>query len=82
MKLHAGSLYKNTLILKGENVVPHIIFFEDGKTEENLQWEIYCNDVDLQEINSEECIVTFQDIPYSFPYSVSNDPMKFLGFSR
>jgi hypothetical protein len=41
MILHAGSMYKNTLTLYGGKT-PVIIFFEDGKTEKNIQWALYC----------------------------------------
>ena len=80
MKLHAGSLYKNTLVLYGEENIPHIIFFFFG--EEGLQWKIYCNDVEFEAKNSEFTIVTFDGISYKFKYVISNDPMKFLRFSQ
>ena len=69
MKLHAGSLYKNALVLYGENVIPHIIFFEDGKTEENLQWDIYCNDVEFEEKDSERGVLTFNGNQYQYENS-------------
>ena len=82
MKLHAGSLYKNTLILYGENTTPHIIFFEDAGGEQTLQFEIYCNDVEFSVVDSKWATVEYNGVKYNFQYVISNDPMKFLGFSQ
>lgn len=80
MKLHAGSLYKNYLVLRGENQTPHIIKVDDRDT----QWDIYCNEVEFFPSTKVNGLadVTFNDKTYSFSYWVTDNPMKFLGFSK
>lgn len=78
LELNAGSLYKDYLVLYGENQTPICIQVED----EDLQWKIYCNDVKFDAIDYKEVIITFEDVPYSVSYLKSDNPMKTLGFGK
>lgn len=78
MKLHAGSLYKNYLVLYGESddLGSRIIQIDD----KDLQWDIYCNDVEFDVIDSINAKTTFNGVEYTFPYRLSHNPIKDLGF--
>lgn len=79
MNLHAGSLYRNFLVLYGEkdDLGRRIIQVDNQR----LQWDIYCNEVKFDAVDSKLASVTFKDKVYEFPYFISKDPMKDLGFS-
>ena len=79
MKLHAGSLYKNYLVLYGSNK-PIVIQVDD----KDLQWDIYCNDVEFEFTphNSELASVQFNEKSYLFFFIETDDPMKTLGFGQ
>lgn len=75
MKLHAGSLYRNFLVLYGDVDNAHIIQVDDDK----VQWDIYCNDVEFDPIDLTEAEVVFEERSYKFKYQVTKTPMKDLG---
>lgn len=76
MKLHAGSLYKNYLVLYGENETPRVVQVSDKE----LQWKIYCNDVDVDHQSEHSITIKFEGNSYLLPCIVTNNPMKTLGF--
>lgn len=79
MKLHAGSLYKNYLVLYGESRTRIVVQVDDSK----LQWKLYCNDVEFQEIDSETGNISLEnEYPTVVKYWETTDPMKFLGFGQ
>ena len=79
MKLHAGSLYKNYLVLYSpSDATKRIIKVDDT----DLQWDIYCNDVEFTAKNSEKAEIGFNGKSYEFKYAVSENPMKDLGFGE
>ena len=76
MKMHAGSLYKNYLVLYAENVTPVCIQVDDQDT----QWDIYCSDVDV-ELAPEMSQVIYKGKEFYFPYVQTDSPMHTLGFA-
>lgn len=78
MILHAGSLYQKYLVLYGEGETPRIITV----TDQELQWKIYCSDVEVKEESTETIAVEVEGELYIFPCVKSDDPMKTLGFSE
>lgn len=77
MKMHAGSLYKNYLVLYGENTTPICIQIDNR----DIQWEIYCNDLEIELVDSKNAKITFNDQEFRFPYIKTDNPMKTLGFA-
>ena len=77
MKLHAGSLYKNYLVLYGDlGILPGTTIIQvDDK---DLQWDMYCNDLDVDFISSDVVLVKFKDKDYKLKYIMSEDPIKDL----
>ncbi len=80
MILHAGSLYKNYLVLYDGNGDQYGNFIIEVPNE-NLQWELYCNSMEFQLIDSIRALVIFKGNNYEFNYIRSFEPMKTLGFS-
>ena len=80
MKLHAGSLYMDYLVLYGQKdgLGYRVIQIPD----EEIQWDIYCNDVEFEPIDSDWAKVTYNGTIHKFHYLLSTNPMKDLGFSR
>jgi hypothetical protein len=77
MNLHAGSLYENCLVLRGEASPYYIIEVNDT----DLQWQIYCNDVQFTPIDQEFASVVLDGREYRFKYMVSDNLMETLGFN-
>lgn len=78
MKLHAGSLYKNYLVLYGADGDPSICIQVDNR---DTQWDIYCNDVEIELVDDKNSKVTFNGQKFHFPYIQTDEPMKTLGFA-
>lgn len=76
MKRHAGSLYKNYLVLYGEG--DPICIQIDAKP---TQWEIYCNDVEVTLENDKTAKVIYKNWELHVPYIQTTNPMKTLGLS-
>lgn len=77
MKMHAGSLYKDWLILYGKNLTPICVQFTSATT----QWEIYCNDVEVELENSYTTKVVYKNWELRLPYIQTDNPMKALRFA-
>lgn len=77
MKMRAGSLYKNWLVLYAENVTPICIRINAEPT----QWEIYCNDVEVELETDKVAKVVFKNWELHVPYIQTDAPMKAIGFS-
>lgn len=80
MKLHAGSLYMDYLVLYGhkDGLGNRVIKVPNH----DLQWEIYCNEVDFELSDAGWANVTFNGTTHKFQYVMSHNPMKDLGFLR
>ena len=78
MKLHAGSLHKNWLVLYGENITPICIQVNDSDT----QWDIYCNDVEIGLLTTKTAEIIFNGQRFVLPYIQTDNPMKTLGLGE
>ncbi len=79
LNLHAGSLYKNYLVLKGLPKYIVIAFSENSSFDNDLQWKMYCNDVMFERISESHCRVFFEE-EYGFEYFETENPLRDLGF--
>lgn len=77
MKLHAGSLYTNKLILYGApSGIQTVITIDDH----DVQWNLYCNDLDVEFLDGFTSKVSFEGKEYLCDYFHTENAMKALGF--
>ncbi len=80
MKYRCGSLYKSYLVLYpyDESNTQCVVFFDD----EDLQWEMYCNDVEVIyfDIEDNKVKIIFDGFEYLLNYQETDNPMQTLGF--
>lgn len=81
MKTHAGSLTGNVLILyyHEEETLKYLIIEVDNQ---DLQWDMYCNDLNVNVINNEKAEIEWKGKPYLFPCTFTDNPFKTMGWGK
>lgn len=75
MILRASSLVEDKLILykKGNRNEGWIVTIEDAE----LQWEIYCNDIDVELLTDRKLLLNWRGTNHTLPYWFCSDIGKF-----